>query len=739
MSAELLYTSAPQGLKQGSRGFCTVLTTAGMPLNLAQRLESLSGYRHQFAPHEPQADRNPVCHSHLRLTVGGMHMSILSRIAAYGVDYSQRSNKIAHHLVVEAAEYPAAGPAWLLQQPGVCRTTWDGRCITLGEGPKIPVGDVVPRRCQSWEERCGDAGWGGVLADVWLSTSSRPLWIIFTLDDGPQLLGWIAESVALLPESRRWQATFSTLAANLPPDVDCRVRCVLAGTEEARMAGARGHVLDLTRLMPALADSPGVSAARNGVTVVFRSPVRAAASPVSPLENDPSVRRLPDDSLELEPLDPQHPSPFWVRRRNRNAGLHGRQMRWWIAGIVALLIVLVVGWYRIRVPSNVQTASDRTGASDAGAKPSAPISPDGSVAADPAADTVDSSAAKGAAEPHAADVPDAPGSASHPSAAPPAAAPSVTTEAASVEAATPPAPSAPTPAGHTDAESSAVSASSPSATSAVSLTPLPEPEITLPRANVIRVAWRCPHALSSFEGLAMQELEQGESPHASAWRTIAAGTQPSVPAGCEYHFAPQQFKITLELNFPELRGICEAPTRLSLALKPFANLTVPPGDIPQEIGKIADGLRSIQETWPKLQPDSVTPFTMSDFFPTQRLGRLRESAAELEGIVEAYREEAEATSKQVGDRAVATKRLDRLIRQASQVATALDGFCTTLEEQLAQLRKKKFPMRVGESAPFEVVLHAKGKFGLGYIMPVARFGPIAGQFVLTEPALPTKP
>lgn len=81
MSVELLYTSAVQGLKQGSRGFCTVLSTTGMPLNLANRLESLSAYRHVFPPNSPDAAQNPVNYSHIRITVGGRPLSILSRIS----------------------------------------------------------------------------------------------------------------------------------------------------------------------------------------------------------------------------------------------------------------------------------------------------------------------------------------------------------------------------------------------------------------------------------------------------------------------------------------------------------------------------------------------------------------------------------------------------------------------------------------------------------------------------------
>ena len=60
MTQELIYTSAPRGLKPGSHGFCTVAVTQGMPPNLAERLEALSGYRHVYPPQDPQAELNPI-------------------------------------------------------------------------------------------------------------------------------------------------------------------------------------------------------------------------------------------------------------------------------------------------------------------------------------------------------------------------------------------------------------------------------------------------------------------------------------------------------------------------------------------------------------------------------------------------------------------------------------------------------------------------------------------------------
>src|SRR5262249_10787445 len=118
MIQELHYTSVPRGLKLGSRGFCTVACTTQMPGPLVERLENLSGYHPVYAPHDPAAPQNPINFAHVRLTIGGRSVSILSRVGPAGLDYSGRANKYAHHVVLEPGERPEAGPAWLLSQPG---------------------------------------------------------------------------------------------------------------------------------------------------------------------------------------------------------------------------------------------------------------------------------------------------------------------------------------------------------------------------------------------------------------------------------------------------------------------------------------------------------------------------------------------------------------------------------------------------------------------------------------------
>lgn len=300
MNAELLYTSAPQGLKQGSRGFCTVLSTAGMPLNIATKLESLSGYRHLYPSGTPDATKNPISYSHLKLSVGGRTISVISRIADYGLDYSQRTNKIAHHIVVDAPG-PTCGPAALLADPTVMRTQWDGNCVNVPTPPALPNTAVKPNPCSYWAAITGDAGWGGVLANAWLTPSSKPIFVVFSEDQSVQLLALIQESIALLPPAKRWQATFGTYVTNLPPDVECKVRCVVAGSEEARMASARGIVINLTQVIGSAPQSEAVSAARNGTTIGAQT-----SGPPSQTSVDRDEKHVETQSDETQQADVSH-------------------------------------------------------------------------------------------------------------------------------------------------------------------------------------------------------------------------------------------------------------------------------------------------------------------------------------------------------------------------------------------------------------------------------------------------
>lgn len=230
-----------------------------MPINVISKLEAISGYRHLG---QPGGGGNPTVFSHQIVSLGGQRHSIVSRIADYGSDYSGRSNKLAHHVIVESHERPPAGPAWLLRQRSVMRSEWLGNCETPGTGPNIPSGDQSGNICTTWKNVTGDAGWGGVVAEAIASSNPDPLWIVFPVAHHDQLLSMVDESIALLPPSSRWSATFNTFAANIPPDVQCKVRFVPAGSQEARFAAGSKASIDLTKRPSITSASQWVERAR---------------------------------------------------------------------------------------------------------------------------------------------------------------------------------------------------------------------------------------------------------------------------------------------------------------------------------------------------------------------------------------------------------------------------------------------------------------------------------------------
>ncbi len=263
MSQELIYTAAPQGLKPGSRGFCTVAATAGMQASLVERLEALSAYRHVFPPNDPKEPQNPVSHSHLKLTIDGRRRHVLSRISAAGLSYTQRANLFAHHLVLDTVETPAGGPAWLLSQPGVMESAWKNDPQTLPPSRKAFVGDTSAAVCRKWQELTGDAGWGGVLAESATKHDGAGALVVYR--PGMDVLPLVAESLALLPPDERWDVTFSTYYTKLPPGIECRWRFVLEDSHEAMAHHSSSiTVIDLCSPLDAPAETPWVEAARTG-------------------------------------------------------------------------------------------------------------------------------------------------------------------------------------------------------------------------------------------------------------------------------------------------------------------------------------------------------------------------------------------------------------------------------------------------------------------------------------------
>lgn len=263
MAQEIIYTSARKGLKQGSRGFCTVMSTAGMAANLAERLESMSGYRHAFPLNDPQAAQNPVNYAHVTTRMAGQKLNVISRVADAGQDYSGRTNKLAHHIVIDNVASLIAGPARLLADPTVVATAWDGELKT--RPPRSLASPKIPETVQlsAWKSVAGDGGWCGYVAEQLLA-SRAPVNIIFP--PGTDTLALVCEVLDIIPIPQRWGVTFSTYFTRLQAGTECQLRFVLGGTNEAASLknDARATKVDLVSTLPTASGGPLVEQARTG-------------------------------------------------------------------------------------------------------------------------------------------------------------------------------------------------------------------------------------------------------------------------------------------------------------------------------------------------------------------------------------------------------------------------------------------------------------------------------------------
>ena len=276
---EIIYTSAPKGLRENSSGYCTVQSSRGIPKPTCELLESLSGYRHL----SQGSSDSPVNYCHLLLRVSGRQEHALSRVSDYDLDHTGRSNLLAHHMVLEQSDLIAAGPAGLLRQPRWMVTRWDGR-VGLIDKTRAPQPDERRvGKCMAWEGRTGDAGWAGVLAEAFLANPDRRVFVVY--EPGTNLLPLFDEAIRLLPVARRWQVTFSTYGVALPPNVASNVLWsgVIAGTKEAQTS--QKHVtalrVDLTKPLPTATGGHLVEQARTGKAAEPQRKQRAAPKKIT--------------------------------------------------------------------------------------------------------------------------------------------------------------------------------------------------------------------------------------------------------------------------------------------------------------------------------------------------------------------------------------------------------------------------------------------------------------------------
>ncbi len=207
MPLQLIFTSAPQGLTPGRSGYCTVARHRAIPDRLAQLIEAIG------TPHERPAGET---FTFRMLDAGGRNWCVLSRFVARGLDYTQRDNRLAHHLVFtleEAAVLPP--PAAIAGRWKGWRDEWTGAPTWLeGEDRPLQLETQTPLTpAVTWREETGT----GAKA-AWLVNASGPAAVgLLNPPETPRLLRLLAEASALLGKSA-WAATFTTDATTTGTD-----------------------------------------------------------------------------------------------------------------------------------------------------------------------------------------------------------------------------------------------------------------------------------------------------------------------------------------------------------------------------------------------------------------------------------------------------------------------------------------------------------------------------------------
>ncbi|GHT21782.1 hypothetical protein FACS189419_03220 [Planctomycetales bacterium] len=327
MYQELISTSLPKNLS-GNLGFGIVAQTAGMAPNVVNAVNALSGYQHLA---EAGSAKNPPVFLHTVRTINAVRQHIISRITDAGNDYSGRTNRFAHHWVIEEPADTAklsCGPAPLFDVPNLFRTSYNEKPQELPRGTQIPNQPVAVKECIAWKQAAGDAGWAGIVAEN--IEKGNPVSLLFA--PGLSMLPLLQEVFALLPAIVRWKTTFSTfyMKAQETATDKIQVKCFVKGTPETALAKMTPNtlLLDLTQPQGTAPAGKYVEAARTGQAVVQPHDRGLTPTPFIPAQQTQSKRELPDGvtpdtfsaaapahrQLQYGYSSPKqrYPQPFWM-------------------------------------------------------------------------------------------------------------------------------------------------------------------------------------------------------------------------------------------------------------------------------------------------------------------------------------------------------------------------------------------------------------------------------------------
>ncbi|MDE0872053.1 MAG: hypothetical protein OSA37_09065, partial [Flavobacteriales bacterium] len=216
MPYELIFTSAPQGAGIGKSGYCTVAQTEGMTSDITLALEQTGVYHHVAAP---GSGSNPMVYSYRMLDISGDTFHVLSQIQDSGLDFTGRSNYLAHHLVFNSREINnLPSPAvilrhwngwitnWGNQQPGFWKQTRFTTETNLNQLPQM-LGPA-----QFWKTKTGAAANAAGLMEY---GANQPIYWQCNPGEEAEMVQLFAEALQLADPTGQsfveaWNYTFTT-------------------------------------------------------------------------------------------------------------------------------------------------------------------------------------------------------------------------------------------------------------------------------------------------------------------------------------------------------------------------------------------------------------------------------------------------------------------------------------------------------------------------------------------------
>ena len=235
MPWELIYTSAQRGLISGQSGFCTVARTTDLRESLAQRIEQISSYHYVEYAGTSQPRHNPVISAYRVVDLRGTKFHVLSRILPCGLDFTARTNHLAHHLIFSAEELGSLpSPATILLHWNGWRNGWQGEPRLLDPLAVESFGRLPDPGwpAATWQQLTGDAGRAAGLLE---NDLCRGCHLLMPAGGEQSLLHLYAETLQLLNPAgktslRAWQHPFTTFLQGEDVATDFHWRGCQAGT-----------------------------------------------------------------------------------------------------------------------------------------------------------------------------------------------------------------------------------------------------------------------------------------------------------------------------------------------------------------------------------------------------------------------------------------------------------------------------------------------------------------------------